>query len=193
MAPRQLIFGMNLPGIEINMIKENGFTFIEVILYVAIVAIVVSTLVPFAWNVIQSGVKSTTEQEVYSAGRFVSERLKLEIRNALDINTPDSNFDVNLGSNPLLKLSLRATAPDDPTLISVSSGKIVIKQGVNPAVELNSTDTQVTNLTFTNYSSADNKTKNIDFILTLVANYPGGGQEYQETVTLRSGAEIRNN
>lgn len=170
-----------------------GFTYIELILYVAIVAIVVAALVPFAWNVISSGTKTSTEQEVYSSARYLSERLKLEIRNALDINTANSNFDVNLVSNPTYKLSLADSAPNNPTIITVSGGKAMIQQGANPAIALNSTNTQVTNLTFSNYTSADNKTKNIGFTITLVANYPSGRQEYQETVTLRSDGEIRNN
>ena len=174
-------------------LSSKGFTFIELILYVAVVTIVVTALIPFAWNVIQGGVKSNTEQEVFSGGRFISERLKLEIRNALDINTASSNFDVNLADNPSYQLSLKAPSPNDPTIITISGNKVMIKQGTAAAVSLTPNDVKVTNLTLTDYSSADNKTKHIGLTLTVSANYPSTRQEFQETINLHTSAELRNN
>ncbi len=68
-------------------LNNKGFTFIELILYVAIVAIMMTALIPFAWNAIEGGVKSATEQEVFSQARYVSERIKYEVRNASSINS----------------------------------------------------------------------------------------------------------
>ena len=64
-----------------NVLKSGaGFTFIELILYVAIVTIILSALVPFAWSAIETGVKSAVKQEVNANARYLSERIKYEIR-----------------------------------------------------------------------------------------------------------------
>lgn len=182
-----------------NTLRENvprmqdGFTFIEMILYVAIVTIVTSSLIPFAWNVIEGAAKSNTQQEVYTAARYVSERLKYEIRKAGGIDTVNSNFDVNLANDTNQKLTLTQLSPDPNAVINVATGKVQIAQNGNPAVALNATDTKVTNLTFSNYSSADNKTKQILFTLTVETDFAQIRHEFKESVTLRSSAEIRSN
>lgn len=160
----------------------------ELIIYIAIVTIVLSSLVQFAWNAIGSGVKSNTQQEVYATARYISERIKYEIRNSEGINTGSSVFDTNPGI-----LSLIKNAPTNPTIFDVSGGNIRIKQGAASAVNLNSADTTVTNLIFTNYTSADNKTKHVGFTLTVESNYNSTRQEYNESITLRSSAEVRSN
>lgn len=163
---------------------EKGFTLIELILYIAIVTIVVSAMIPFAWNVIEGGVKSTTEQEVFSNARFVSERIKYEIRNASGITSVGAS-----------SISLTNFSPDTTTVIdlNVPTGKIRINKNGTGAVNLNSNDTTATALTFTNYTSVDNKTKNIQFNFTLGSNFGQTRQEYQQTATIEGDAELRSN
>lgn len=173
------------------MKKQLGFTLIELILYLALVTIMLSAIIPFAWNVIGSGAKSGTQEEVNTQARFISERLNMEIRNASGINSSD--FDTNLALDPNKKLSLSETNGNNPTIIDVVSGQVQITQGSNPPVALNSTDTRVSNLTFSNFSSADNKTKNIEFTLTVQTLPSSARQEYQFSVSVESDAEVRSN
>lgn len=175
------------------MIKQRGFTLIELILYVAIIALVIGALVPFAWNVIGTQAKSNTQQEVSSQARYLSERLKYEIRNAKGINTGTSQFDVNLVSNSSQQLSLVKDSPHDPTVINVVNGKVMIKQGSSAAVALHSADTRITNLVFSNYSSAGNLSENIQFTLTIEDSLPSARQEFIETINIQGSAEVRTN
>lgn len=175
-----------MKNLKIN--KKSGFTFLELLIYVGIVTVVVSSLIKFAWNVIGSGVKNSTQEEVYAAARYVSERIKYEIRNSNGINTGSSTF----GSSPGV-LSLVQTAPNNPTVIDLSAGKVRIKLGAAATVDLNSNDTTVTSLIFTNYSSGDNKTKHVGFTLTIQSSSSSVRQEYSDSVTLRSSAEVRSN
>jgi hypothetical protein len=170
---------------------KKSFTLIELLLYMAIVAIILGALTQISWNLILSGEKSAVQQEVFAGGRLLAEKIKYEIRNAKDINTSLSTFDTNLVSSPGSKLSLAEDAPNNPTEIDVLSGKVRIKRGASAVVNLNSTGTSVTNLTFRNYSSADNKTKHIGFTLTLIAN--GTREEYKQSITIESSAEWRSN
>ncbi|MDD5083954.1 MAG: prepilin-type N-terminal cleavage/methylation domain-containing protein [Candidatus Moranbacteria bacterium] len=170
---------------------RRGFTFIEVLLYMGIVSLMLTAIVSFAWVIIDAGVKSATQQEVYATTRYVSERLMYEIRNAAGIDVSD--FDVNLASDETKNCSLAQEGTSESLRIFVSNNQVFMRLPSLEIVPLQSTDTKVTNLTFTDYSSGDSKAKYVGFVLTVESNYPGaaGRQEYQESVTIRSGVEVR--
>jgi prepilin-type N-terminal cleavage/methylation domain-containing protein len=173
--------------------KMRGFTLIELLLYSAIVSIIVTPITLIGLIVVGNSQKSAAQQEVFSAGKYLSELINFEIRNCNDINIASSNFGSNLALNAGQKLSLANTVPNNPTEFDVLNGKVRIKKGVAAAVELNSMDTKVTNLTFTNYTSADNKTKNVSYVLTIQSAYSGARQEYMATISAQSSAEVRSN
>jgi type II secretory pathway pseudopilin PulG len=161
-----------------------GFTFVELILYLAIVSIVIGAIVPFAFNIIGGGVKSSTQQEVFSSGRYISERIKYEIRNASAITTVTPT-----------SITLASTTPgSNPTVIDLNSGNIRIQQAGGKATNLNSANTTVSSLNFVNLTSSDSKTKHIQFSFTINANFGTSvRQEYQETMTVEGAAEVRSN
>ncbi|MDO8498666.1 MAG: prepilin-type N-terminal cleavage/methylation domain-containing protein [bacterium] len=162
---------------------QKGFTLIELILYVAIVAIVLGSLIPFAWNIIGGEVKSQTDQEVSSQARIVSEKIKTEIRNAKDFVSIIPPATLNL-----------TDINNNSVVITLSAGKVTLNRGGAGATALNSDNTNVPALTFTNYTSADYKTKNIQFVFTIDDNYSGTRQEYNASpLTVESSAEIRGN
>lgn len=159
--------------------NQKGFTFIELILYISIVTIIINTLVPFALNIIGSGAKSATQQEVFTAARYISERIKYEVRNSTGINSVSSS-----------SISLGPIA--NPTIIQLNGTKVQIDQGAG-FIDLHSKDTKVTSLIFTNYTSADNKTKHIGFTITVEDNYSSARHELTASTTLESSAEVRSN
>lgn len=170
---------------------KKGFTFIEVLLYMGIVSFILGAIISFAWNIIDFGVKSAIQQEVSAQARYISERLKYEIRNANSIQTSD--FGVNLADDASKNISVSQDTPHDPTRIFVQDNQVFIQQGTADSVSLQSADTIVTSLVFMDYSSADGSTQYVDFTVTVKADYPNanGRQEYQESVTIESGAEVR--
>lgn len=164
--------------------SSAGFTLIELILYIAILTIVLSALVPFAWNAVETGVKSAVQQEVNSNARYVSERIKYEIRNANNINS------VNV---PLGTIDLN-TSTNTTTVIDLLGGNVRIRYGaLGTPVNLNSANTSINSLTFTNYTSGDLKTKHIQFAITVAAKFGPVRQEYQDSVVVESSAEVRSN
>ncbi len=168
-----------------KMKKKAGFTFIELILYISIVTIMLSALVPFAWNIIGAASKSNTEQEVFSQARFISERIKYEIRNS----TGFTSF-----ISPSNSISLTTSIPaTNPTVINFVGGNVTIQQGLGTPVVLNSPDVVISLSSFTNNTSGDLKTKNISYVFTLSANYGTTRQEFVEATTIRSSAEVRSN
>lgn len=163
--------------------KQKGFTFIELILYIAILTIILSSLVPFAWNVVGTSVKSMVQQEVNTNARYISERIKFEIRNASGINSVSAT-----------SISLSTSTPvTNPTIIDLSGGNIRVTQGAESPFNLNSTNTVISSLTFVNYTSGDNKTKNIQFTFNIAASFGPARQEYQDSAVYESAAEVRSN
>lgn len=154
------------------MKKQTGFTLIEIILYVGIIAIIFSAIVPFAMVVIGNSSKSAVQQEVYDNARFISQKIIFEIRRASDITSVGAN-----------SISLTDFSPDSTTIIDLSDGNVRLnKNGIGP-VNLNSASSTVTDLTFTQNQ------KNISFTLTVAIN--GIRQEYQSSISLRTSAKVR--
>ena len=163
----------------------TGFTFIELILYISILTIILSALVPFAWNAIETGVKSAVQQEVNSNARYVSEKIKYEIRNSLGINS--------VSTATIVLCETSGACATNPTTITYAPPNISIQDKGATAVNLNSANTSINSLTFTNYTSGDNKTKHIQFTINIAAKFGAVRQEYQDSVVASSSAEVRSN
>ncbi len=165
--------------------NRNGFTLIELILYIALVAIFVSGAILFAWDIIYGRVKSTVHQEVNQNLRIASKRIAFEIRNASAINsvTPTS-------------ISLASTdASRNPTVIDLSSDRVRIGYGgagncpTSAPCFLTSNQVSITNLLFTDMSAASSN--NIRFSIT--AESIGQRQEWDVLQTITTSSELRTN
>ena len=170
---------------KIQNFNQAGFTLIELILYIVLVTIMLSTLIPFAWNVIEGGVKVTVEQEVYSQARYLSERIKKEIRDASTATCTSAT---------VLTLT-NSVAAKSPTTITLASNAVSITQGtqIPSSVRLHSNDTLVSasGNFCTTYTGTN--TDNVQISFTIADNYSGTTrQEYNESLNVQFSAETRN-
>ncbi len=168
----------------------KGFTFIEAILYVAIVSIMLTALIPFVWNIVEGGSKSSVQQEVSGNARFISERIKYEIRNAIGINAATDCA----SASKIISLA-NSTGGLDPTVITYDNinSKVTIKQGTGLADDLNSSDVKVTNFLCSNNSSGDGKTKNVSFSFSVSQANTSSRQDFKSSMTIQGSAEVRTN
>jgi prepilin-type N-terminal cleavage/methylation domain-containing protein len=86
--------------------KNKGFTLIEVIIYVAISALILVGVVQFSWDIMGLGTKVEVQSQLTHEGRFVLERIEQEVRAAEDIFEDDggrqshsSEEDFNAGTH----------------------------------------------------------------------------------------------
>lgn len=172
--------------------KLKAFTLIELIIYLTIVSIIVNTFVLFAWNIISRGEKNDRQEEVSSAAMLLSSKIKYEIRNAQDINVSSSDFGVNLANNPNKKITLEENETSNPIVFDVVNGEVRIARGTGDPVSIISNGVKIDNLTFTNSSSVDGLTKNLNFTLSVISRSPSVGNVF-ESVNLESSAELRGN
>lgn len=157
----------------------KGFTLIELIIYIAILATILVVITGFLWLIVLDNIKGISYQEVQQNGRFALDKINREIKKATGINNPPSgNSDVSL--------DLAMADPDlDPTIFEVESGKLKITQGNNQSYYLTTDQTTITNLQFTNLSY--NNTPGIVKVEMEINHVnPGSRIEYQAAINLKS-------
>ena len=165
---------------------QSGFTLIELILYVALIAIFISAAILFTWDIIFGQAKAETINMVNHELRFVSQRIAYEIRNAQSI-------DQVIGSQLHLRVS---DASRNPTVILLEDGQIKIGFGtssncpISSPCSLTSNQVQVDELNFVDLSSG-NESHNVSFNLTISSQ--GDKKEWQWKQSYRGTAEIRSN
>ena len=168
--------------------KKNGFTFIELILYIALVSILASVTVFFITNVTASRVKVKIQEEVMYSARFLSERIGREIRGASAITS--------LAAGDLCLVMVDPTR--NPTRIYLSSGRARIGWGggglcsaTTNNFDLTSPDIVVNSLGFINLSSGTSK--NVDYTISMSGKTVTDRQEWVFDTSLKGSGEIRTN
>lgn len=165
---------------------ELGFTFIEAILYVSIVSIMLTALIPFAWDMVEGGTRSAIQQEVSSNARYISERIKYEIRNATGINYTNCGI-----TNKTFSL-VNSNSALNPTIITFTSPNITIQQGGGSPLNLNSADVVISSFSCTQNISGT-LSKNISFGFTVDQAYTGPRTDFKSTIIVSTSAEFRSN
>lgn len=162
-------------------------TLVELILYVALFMIFISSAVTFGVEAVGVRVKSRVEQNVIANSRMVMKRIAYEIRNASAINSLTAQ-----------SISLATTdATRNPVVITKTGSKITIGWGGGTACavatpcDLTGNEVVVDKLTFANMSDAGNKSASIKFDLTISSVNAGGRQEWNYSKTAIGSAEIR--
>jgi Tfp pilus assembly protein PilW len=171
---------------EMHHSKSDGFTLVELLLYISIGVLVIGAIVSFGWNLLYGRIRARTQQEVNQSMRFVAARLSYEIRNATaaaDISSSSITF-------------LSSDEQHSPLLIDLSDNRIRLGAGsggecpFSAPCPLTSSQVQVSELSFTNLSS-DSASTNIGFSFSLFS--ADGRAEYRYDQTYSAAAELRSN
>lgn len=168
-----------LLDILIKAMKKNGFTLIEFIIYITIVALVLILVTGFLWNVILGIIKEVSYQEIQQNARFALTKIAQEIRRADGVNTPSPGQ-----STSLLSLSMK-NSDLNPTIFDLSDGKLRITQGKADPKFLTSDQVRVTKLLFTNLSYSDTP-GTIRIEMTIEYFNPSNLSQYQASINLKS-------
>lgn len=157
----------------------RGFTLIEFIIYLALVAAIVGVAAAFSWQVIEVNAKAQAQREVQQNGRFVMEKVSRIIESASGINSPvagsgSSSFSLKMSDSTL-----------DPTLVRLNSETIQLKRGNNDWIDLTNqrirvTDFQVRNLSYENTPGI------LEIKLSLANMNSSNKKSYEASLDLRS-------
>lgn len=126
--------------------KNKGFSLIETIIYVAMFAVFVGSLMTFSNMLTNTRINNQISQEVNNQGNFAVRIITQSIRNATAINTPSSGA---TGST----LSLATIDVNkDPTIFSIVDGVLYITESSLSPVALTNDKVIISDLVFSNLS-----------------------------------------
>ncbi len=123
---------------------NNGFTIIEFLVYISILAIAVNAMGGVALNVFKVGARTDAIQEVAHNGRFAMQRIGQAVKSASAVLSPETEGGV-------LTLEF-AEADKNPTIFDVSESVLRIKEGNKGYVGLTSSEVDVKSLKFSRVS-----------------------------------------
>ena len=168
--------------------NNNGFTFIETIIYIAIIGTVVASFVTFSISISNSRNKTYVVQEVQANARMAMNFISQKIRLASGINTASSTWNTDPG---VLSLSMNSSTLN-PTIINLSAddGILQIKQGSGSVVPIVSDKVKITNLVFTNLTASSSR-GNVKIQMTTQYNNTGGDIHFNYSQSLQSAASLR--
>lgn len=171
-----------------NFKRQQGFTLVEIVLAFAIIAVFITSISYFAFDIMKTKIKGQTVLEVQQNARFAMQKMSYTIRHsAAGIDTGDSQF---APANPgRLHLNMGSGAGDD-VVFDVNNGALRMQVGANPAVYLTTNETQITTLTFTNNSVPGGK-GNISIKLTMEDRSINDKPEYNYTYSVENSVSIR--
>lgn len=165
---------------------NNGFSLVELILYVALLSIIVSSLVIFGVNVVLIRSKVRVEQEVITNARLVGKRINYEIRNATGINSVGAQS-ISLSNTDVAK---------NPTVIAFSNGRVTIGWGSSgncpssTPCYLTSKDVVVQSLLFDDMSSGTTP-QSIKFEVVIKSELAGASKTFYYKQYATGSAEAR--
>lgn len=164
--------------------SKQGFTLIEIMLYVGIVSVIIPIFSVAMITFLESKVKNQTIAEVEQNGAQVMSEITQAIRSADAINSP-------VPGDSAVSLSLvMADSGKNPTLFDLSGSDIQIKEGADSPINLSSSRVVLSGLNFSNLSRAETVgTVRVQFTLSHIN--PGGRNEWDYSRTFYGSASAR--
>lgn len=176
--------------------KTNGFTLVELILYVVLVGILLTAGAIFASDVVYSSVKGRVRAKVQHEATFAMEKMRQEIVKGTSITAP-----LQGNSDNILNLFIPGTPPS-LTCFQVSSDNILqVSYGGNAAApascnttwqNLTSGEVEVIAINFANISSGTSLGEEaVKIQMTLKNKNPSGKKEFDAEVNLETSISLR--
>jgi prepilin-type N-terminal cleavage/methylation domain-containing protein len=164
--------------------KKNGFTLVELLVYIGILAIVITSVVSTMFFVISTREKAKTINEIESQGALVMQLITQSIRNSEGVNSPEVG-----NNNNTISLSV-SEQQDSPTVFDINNGVLRVKKGSQTEVDLTSSRVIASNLDFYNVSRTD--TENIIKVeFQLEYNNQGPAFQFDYSKTFYGSASLR--
>lgn len=165
--------------------QPTGFTLVELLIYIAVAAVILLALSQFFALALSIRVKAQSVAEVEQQGTLVLTKMTQIIRNATAITTP-----ITGATSTSLTLTV-STGTNSPTIFDVASSILRIKEGTANAISLTDSHVAVTNLIFSNLTDGSaNGSIQIQFTLSKL-NSSTTTNEYNYTQNFRGSATLR--
>jgi Tfp pilus assembly protein PilW len=165
--------------------RQRGATILEFLIYVAIISTVLVTVARFSAEFVSTQAKAVAIAEVSQNARFAMARLEAEVRGSTGINVGASTF----GSSPGTLSVSTASGATNPTIFTLTSGVLTVKQGTGATLALTGSKVEVLEFQVDNVS-ATGKTRAVRLHLRVKHLNPGGLEEFNSETTVESTVRI---
>jgi Tfp pilus assembly protein PilW len=176
-------FIKHLKAKSFKLKAKNGFTLVELILYIALAAVILLATTELLGLVLTSRIKNQTIAEIEQEGSRVLNIISFEIRNSDAVTGPPP-----AGSNSTLTL-IKQNNPT-PVIFSLSGNTLEMEETPGVTVPLTSKNVEVESVVFRNLSSPNTK-GTIRIELRLKHKNSSGRNEYDFKQEFYGSASLR--
>lgn len=170
--------------IPMNIGGKQGFTLIEVLLYIAITVTIITATISFLFSILQLRIKSNVIADVEQQGIQVMQQVLSVVRNADGVIFPAQGL-----NDSFLVIDALGTV-NDPTTFNELGGVFQIQEGAGPFIHLTNSHVIISGLNFYNLSKTDTSgTVKISFTVTYIN--PEGRNEYNYSKSFTGSASLR--
>ncbi len=172
-----------------SVVKKNGFTLVELLVYTAILSMVLVLAVTFVMSVLEATVKSTAKEEVQANAAAIIQLFDTTVRHSQSVYDRTSDFIGDPGQLSLL--SVRDLPPEESESyvdIYADDGKFCVKREFYGVSCASSSKTELTSLTFREITQAGGA-ESVQMIFTI--RYKSPKSEYYFTETYQVSARVR--
>jgi prepilin-type N-terminal cleavage/methylation domain-containing protein len=157
--------------------QQQGFTLIELILYISLLSIFLSGAIIFAWDVIYSREKAHAQRMVNQSASTAMMRIDYEIRNAETITS-------------ITPTQLVLSKGGSTTTFNLNGTTLEISQDGSGPFPLTSNQTKVTNLVFSETNTSLVNTKGVTIDITLEQTSNGLGGSFDSVSSIKQSVEL---
>lgn len=168
-----------------NNIHRNGFTLVELLLYVALAGTLLFSASMVLATLFEVRVKTQTMSEVDAQGNAALQIIAQALRNASSIQAPATQAASTTG----ISLAMY-TAGVNPTVFSVSDGILFMREGTGIAIPLTNSRVGISDLLVTNLSRPSTPgIVRVSFTLSYLN--PSGRNEFNYSKSFTTSASLR--
>ena len=132
------------------MRNQNGFTLIELVVYLALFSLLFGGIVLAAYNVIEASSRSQVKAMLQEEGDFLVSKINWTLSSVQSVSSPSStsvSCDAGIAST-FLSVAKYSPPNGNPLAIALSGTDMTLTQGSNPSQILNNSSVAVSNLDF---------------------------------------------
>jgi len=164
--------------------NNQGFTLVELLLYIGVVTIIISGVTGLAFLMLQARVKTQAMNEINYQGEKIVRMINQTIRNGDAIDSPSKNSFSNSISVDTYDQA------NSPTVFNLSGQRMTVREGTSGEIYLTNNRIIISDLNFQN-NGLENAPDSVQFQFKIDYYNPEGRSEYNYSKIFYGGASIR--